>query len=551
MAHHQVGTNRLHVGWLVPLLAIVLVGGGTAVGKLSAPGGTPAAGTSSTCAEVLTVVAASSFVPVLSTVAPAVSEGPNCARLDVVPADGRAAAAEMAARGADVWIPDDAAWAGTQGMAQLAPAPTAGAGTVLATSPFYLVTDAGTAERVTGVGGGWRGLDRLLAGPAEAPPPRLVVRDPAGSGDGMLGVGAIGEAVWITDGMDASALALARAMPAARTVPGAEPALPRTPGEVGAVPEYALLPVLRSNGVAPGTTALAPTDHTAVLRFSWLPTAAAAADPATAAQLARLLDALTGDAAAPGLAAAGLRRPDAAGPPGEPVPGLPAVTAPPYEVLKPHHVDHVFAIWYPADRRADVLVAVDVSGSMNARAPGSPRRLIELVKDGFTDLGRLLPDDAELGLWEFGVRLDPPRDYQVLLPSAELTTEHRRQVDRAIDRLSARSPGTGLHDTVLAAYTVARDRYRAGVPNHVVVFTDGHNEADPGSLTLTQLSTQLAQARDPARPVKLTVVAFGGKSDPERLEKALEPVAGFVSQPTTAEAVSAVFLHVAAGGVHD
>ena len=114
------------------------------------------------------------------------------------------------------------------------------------------------------------------------PPVTLALRDPAGSGDGMLAAGAVGEAVWIADGMDASAESLAKAMPVTRTVTGAEPALPRSPGEVGVLAEHALLPVLRAGGPAAGYRVLAPTDHTALLRYSWFPTAAAVADPATA-----------------------------------------------------------------------------------------------------------------------------------------------------------------------------------------------------------------------------------------------------------------------------
>ena len=128
------------------------------------------------------MVAASSFVPVLTALAPALADGP-----ELRPAGGdagrwRAAAAEVAARDADVWIPDDAAWAGTQGMAQLAPAPTAGAGTVLATSPFYLVTDAATAERVTADG-------RRLARPGTAARPagRAAADHPRAPRPGRIG----------------------------------------------------------------------------------------------------------------------------------------------------------------------------------------------------------------------------------------------------------------------------------------------------------------------------------------------------------------------------
>ncbi len=75
---------------------------------------------------------------------------------------------------------------------------------------------------------------------------RLAVRDPNGSGDGMVAAGSLGEAVWIKDGMDASSAALSAALRQTRTVPGTAPALPDRPGEVGLVPEYALLGAKRT-----------------------------------------------------------------------------------------------------------------------------------------------------------------------------------------------------------------------------------------------------------------------------------------------------------------
>ena len=62
--------------------------------------------------QTLKVVTASSFAPVIEGLAPTVTEGDGCARIDVAVADGREAAAQAAALGADLWIPDDAAWAG-------------------------------------------------------------------------------------------------------------------------------------------------------------------------------------------------------------------------------------------------------------------------------------------------------------------------------------------------------------------------------------------------------------------------------------------------------
>jgi hypothetical protein len=347
--------------------------------------------------------------------------------------------------------------------------------------------------------------------------------------------------------MDASALWLARAQKKTRTVTDAGPALPTKAGEVGVVPEYALLPNLTASGgkldILPGT------DHTAMLRYTWLPLTAAVADPERAAALDRLYRELTGPAAGAYLRTANLRTPAAAQ--GASSDGaLPPSQAKPFDLLQPHHVDHVFATWYAADRRTNLLVAVDVSGSMGAPTGGSKASRIDLVRQGCRSLSALLPDDSRMGLWEFGSKLDGERDYHPLLGITALDRGHRKALAGAIDKLAAKQTGTGLYDTILAAYTSARDAYRPGVPNQVLIFTDGRNESDPNSLTAAQLADQLGKTIDPKRPVLLSVVTFGTAADAKVVEKALAPTQGYVDVLTTADEVAAVFIHVAAGGLH-
>jgi hypothetical protein len=119
-----------------------------------------------------------------------------------------------------------------------------------------------------------------------------------------------------------------------------------------------------------------------------------------------------------------------------------------------------------------------------------------------------------------------------------------------VSTLAAQDTGTGLYDTLLAAYVAARDGYRPGVPDHVVLFTDGHNQDDPGSITVEQLGQQLASAQDPARPVHLTVATFGEEPEAELIAAAVKPIGGYVDPLETADDVRAMFVHVAAGGEH-
>lgn len=541
MARHRIQTaRRRRKAPIVGVLALTaLLAGAVVVYRDRHDDAVAIDQTGSACGRVAQVVTAASFAPVLEALTPLLAQGDDCVRLEVEVADGRAAAGRVAQTGADLWIPDDSSWRGVAGSLRLAGGDATD--TVVATSPIYMVTDQGTGDRLRAAGGSWLALSKLVV---EGPGTRLVVRDPGGSGDGMVATGAIAEAVWLERGMDASALWLARAKQNTRTVTGGDAALPVEPGEVGLVPEYALTQNL------PGTTVLTGSDHTPMLRYTWLPTAAAVQEPSRAAALERVRRELSGPAGAAALTAARLRGPDLTPPAGGATGQAPAPTAKPLDVLKAHHVEHVFATWYAQDRRTNLLVVVDVSGSMADPAPGSATPLITLVQQGCRSLGPLLPDDAQLGLWEFGVKLDGPRDHRVLLPTATLDQRHRQNLNEAINRLAARKTGTGLYDSILAAYTAARDAYRPGVLNQVLIFTDGRDEDDANSSTAEELSTRLKAAQDPNRPIQLSVIAFGQPIEAKLLEQTLKPVAGYVDAITTPDEVAAVFIHVAAGGLH-
>jgi hypothetical protein len=347
--------------------------------------------------------------------------------------------------------------------------------------------------------------------------------------------------------MDASALTLDKIAAKARTS-ATNAALPAAAGEVGVVPEYALLPALAREQPAPAV--LTGSDHTAQLRFAWFPTAKAVADPERAALLDRLLAALTGPQAAAALDGANLRPPASTAPPTQGRQRVPGVTASPLQVLGGHHVDHVFASWFRDDRQVSLTMVMDISWSMSSRAPGSRSSLIGLVRAGSQTVGDMLPDRSRLGLWTFGSRLQGERDYRRVLPIGPLTLGHRQALASAVRRLTAEHTGTGLYDTTLAAYEAARDAYTPGMSNQVMVFTDGINEDDPGSISLGELTRLLRRARDPRRPVQLSVVLFGKHPEAETLGKALEPVDAYVEPLQTADQVEAMFIHLATGGLH-
>lgn len=557
MARHSSGGDRsaFPIAILIAI-PIVLLGAGAGVaavfgGSDSTPppqaASTPSGSAAAKCAATsLKVVTAKSFAPVLSALAPSVAEGKDCARLDVQVADGRAAAQKVAGLDADLWIPDDTAWATVAGgeYAEYGETEEADAKkpVVVATSPIYFVTDQGTADTVKAAGGSWLGLAELVK---RGKPVKPVLRTPAGTGDGLIAAGALGEAVWLKSGMDVSAEYLADALGASRTVTGDAVAKPDKSSEVGLVPEYSLL----QPGWSDDQVVLAPSDHTAELRYTWVPDEKAEKQPAKAKAMARLLQALRGQDGAEALSAAGLRGPNGQLPQSAETRRLPKVSAKPLDVLAAHHITHVFATWYPEDRRSDVLVVVDVSGSMGEPVPGTQQPLIRSVARGTDRLGALLPNDSRLALWEFGSRIDGARDYKSVLGRSSLTPSHRQALSAATKKLNARPTGTGLYDTLLASYLSARNSYRSGRTNQVVLFTDGLNQDDPGSISAAQLTAALKKASDPKRPIALSVITFGADKQAATLEKVLEPIEGSVKEITNAAEVDPLFIHVAAGGL--
>jgi len=496
------------------------------------------AASAATCPHNVTVVVATSFATVLRRVVGSLSSGPQCVAVRVITADGRLAAPAAAAVGADAWIPDDTSWATVLNPLDLPPRVV---GHVIATSPLYFVTRP-DSRSLPASARSWLGLGRLLA--TAGSPWHLVLADPASNGDGLAGAGGLAEAILGADGPLVSALDLFRVWRTA-TSTGARAALPTRADQVGIVPEYALL----ASGHATDYAVIAPTDGTTLLNYTWFPTAAGLANPDKAAALDRLYHAFASSTATQALAAAGLRGPawPSPPPPGTATAEMPATSAAAMAAIPAHLAYHVLSTWHPELRRSNMLVVLDVSGSMNDPAPGTHVPKITLAQQGIVQVNALLPDSAELGLWQFGSQLAPPNDWQPLVQPAPLTAPQRAAIITSANHLRARPTGTGLYDTILAAYRYQQAHYRFDMPNEVVLFTDGVNEDDPGSISLARLRAALA-ATNPGKRVQLSIFGIG-TAVPKSLQPAVTPVGGQVDTLTTSDEVIGAFVHAVSGAL--
>jgi Ca-activated chloride channel homolog len=207
-------------------------------------------------------------------------------------------------------------------------------------------------------------------------------------------------------------------------------------------------------------------------------------------------------------------------------------------------VNGVLEAWSGLGRRGRVLVAIDESGSMAGRLPGSPLTKSDLAKRALTVAVGAVAPDSDMGLWSF--TSSRGRDYDVLVPLGSVSgevdgTSRRAALSRAVARLRPEvGGGTGLYDTTLAAFRSASDSYAYGRLNAVLVITDGQNE-DPGSISLTGLLDSLRREYDGVRPVRIITIAYGADADVSVLQRIADVTGGATYRTVDAGDVGPLF----------
>jgi ABC-type molybdate transport system substrate-binding protein len=185
--------------------------------------------------------------------------------------------------------------------------------------------------------------------------------------------------------------------------------------------------------------------------------------------------------------------------------------SPPIEQVKA-----AMGVWQAATARFRLLTVFDVSGSMKAKVGRTTR--VGITQEAAGIALAALPPTTELGVWMFSIdKGGPGIDYKEIAPIASLgDAAHKARIAKAAAGLSsAVEGGTGLYDTIWAAYQRVQKGYDPGRVNAVVILTDGKNE-DPAGLTLEQLLANI-KASDPKKPVAVTTIGVGPDVDPKAL----------------------------------
>lgn len=195
----------------------------------------------------------------------------------------------------------------------------------------------------------------------------------------------------------------------------------------------------------------------------------------------------------------------------------PRVSFLPRAVLAPDSVAQTLTTWTAVTRPTNMLLVLDVSGSMNEKVSGRKTRL-DLAKAAAIAAVNRFDDQSSVGLWIFSTAQNGTRDYKELVPLGKLSDSmndgHSRQHDMvdAIGALQA-TGDTGLYDTIAAAQADVVAHFQPYATNLVVLMTDGRNDDTTGGLTLDQLKAKLKAAKNSQKNVPVVTVGIGSDAD--------------------------------------
>jgi Ca-activated chloride channel homolog len=213
----------------------------------------------------------------------------------------------------------------------------------------------------------------------------------------------------------------------------------------------------------------------------------------------------------------------------DPERGFQGAVAAPERTTTAQALTQMLGVWGVLQRSNNALLLLDVSGSMNDPVPGTSQTRLQLVQRAAIAGAGLLNNGTTVGLWAFATDLTPTSDFRELVapgPAGGTVggVPRHQAVAGAVRGLRA-AGGTGLYDTIGAAYDRMQRAWKPNARNMLVVMTDGKNEDESG-LSLEQLLAKLKASARPDRPVTILAIAVGPKADATALEQITKVTGG-------------------------
>jgi len=498
---HRAKVRRRRV--LLSTGAVVVVAAAAFGGwRLLAPAKPPTVVSSTGAAPVscadptpVSVAAAPAIAPILAKAAEELSQeddGP-CATYTIAPAESYSVAGRVGAVGGpDAWVTDSSEWVKRAqvflGRDLVASAPFASTGVVVALPKASADALGDKASWTTVLGG---------SVPIRVPDPNR----------SALGAAALGSA---TPALPPTAIPGL----VSRSVGSAHPDLTATAASttpLGVVVPAAQL--VAYNEASPGKTltAVAPAGGTPFLNYSLV---TVSDDQKVAGLVADLGTHLASKDSKELLASAGFTTPD--GPdPQLPSPLLGTISG--KDAPATGALQAIRTQWRASLPKIQSLLALDVSGSMLSRMKSGTR--LSAVQSSALSVAANMPPTSTLSLWAYSENIGTKGDdFQILLRHGPIgDSKQFAEFRKHIDGLSRSvGGGTGLYDTIAAAYQSAQAAFAPGIVNKVVMVTDGPNDDEFG-ISLATLTAKLKQLHNPATPVRVDIIGMGKEPDAKAL----------------------------------
>ena len=222
-------------------------------------------------------------------------------------------------------------------------------------------------------------------------------------------------------------------------------------------------------------------------------------------------------------------------------PAQPATTL---GVPDPAVLASIITKWGEQRKGAQVMLVIDVSGSMSEEGGDGETKLDLAKKAAVNALSQFAPNDL-VGLRIFSTKIDP-RDASVkyldLVPIGPITS-NREQIAARIRSLVP-VQGTPLYTTAADTVELLKKQYKPELINAVVLLTDGRNEDDNRDLqgTLARLSADSEGGS--SQPVRLFTIGFGKDADASALRRLAEATSASYYDSSDPKVIDRVFTNV-------
>lgn len=222
-------------------------------------------------------------------------------------------------------------------------------------------------------------------------------------------------------------------------------------------------------------------------------------------------------------------------------PAQPATTL---GVPEPPVLASIITKWGEQRKAAQVLLVIDVSGSMSEEG-GNGQTKLDLAKQAAVNaLSQFGPNDL-VGLRIFSTGISPkePTDYLDLVPVGPIGANRELIATRLRSLVPTR--GTPLYTTATASFDLLTQQYKPTLINAVVLLTDGKNEDsrnDDLPATLAKLTSGSEGGSD--KPVRLFTIGFGKGADQGALRRLAEATSASAYDSSDPTAIDQVFTNV-------